>query len=127
MTYRQKFAALYPHKNPATAHEGICPDNVFGWEVAGFTCPGQGVDCADCWDREIPGSRVPLMAAPKQPPGTCIAVKKALACCASNTPRQCKGCPYNTPDTTDYECGSMLMSDALAYIETLEQRLKEAN
>lgn len=53
------------------------------------------------------------------------AIKKALGICAGVYTNGCEenGCPY---EKEAFRCTNVLMSDALAYIETLEERLREA-
>lgn len=52
--------------------------------------------------------------------------KKGLAHCGSAV-NDCRHCPYyGTTEPYGTDCIRMLASDALAYIETLEERLKEA-
>lgn len=122
MTYREKYARLYPNKNPSEAHEGVCPDHVNGVCTTSFVCPARVVSsCADCWDQQIPGTE-PIST--QQAGTSCSIIKKALACCSDASTVTCKQCPYR--DASDDDCGSMLMVDALAYIETLEERLREA-
>ena len=51
-------------------------------------------------------------------------IKKALELCCKSQLSLCHICPY--AKASDDDCGAALMSDSLAYIETLEERLKEA-
>lgn len=57
-------------------------------------------------------------------------IKKALAACADGTVSSCMQCPYRKlekPDSFDIsDCWAALTNDTLVYIDTLEQRLKEA-
>lgn len=58
-------------------------------------------------------------------------IKKALAACADGTVSSCMQCPYRKLEKQDSfdisDCWAALLNDTLAYIDTLEQRLKEAS
>lgn len=58
-------------------------------------------------------------------------IKKANALCAQGTAEACEQCPYRDMSTDEEEnrlldCWVKLTNDTLAYIETLEERLRNA-
>ena len=58
-------------------------------------------------------------------------IKQALRLCSTGSAEDCLKCPYRkleeARDDNSEDCWVSLTNDTLAYISTLEQRLKEAS
>lgn len=59
----------------------------------------------------------------KMPRKTPEEVKKGLECCAKNKPYPCNECPYERTFEEEWSC--KLHSDALAYIQQLDEEKKQ--
>lgn len=52
MTFREKYHKDFPIKEGCNPAERMCPSS-FDYEEY-WDCDSSGIDCEECWDREIP-------------------------------------------------------------------------
>ena len=57
---------------------------------------------------------------------TDVEIEKALVLCGYRTSAECKDCPIDQQHKDECQCGTILVKNALAYIERLKEKIAEA-